>query len=116
MSQDFSAEITDTNKPEAKIVHLKGELDETSIENLKAQLDKHLDDKVVLELIFDLTNLEFINSKGIGYIVSIHTHLAKDGRTIKLVGANNAVMDVITLVGLTTIIPYFATLDEAMNA
>jgi len=116
MPQDFSVEIADARKEGAKVVHLNGELDETSIEGLREKLDSLMDDKSVTELILDLTNLEFINSKGIGYLVSIHTHLAKNGRSMKLAGANEAVMDVISLVGLTTIIPYFNTLEEAQNA
>jgi len=116
MSQDFSAEIADANKEGTKVVHLSGELDETSIEGLREKLDPLLNDRAVTQLILDLTNLEFINSKGIGYIVSIHTHLAKDSRVMKIAGANEAVMDVISLVGLTTIIPYFNTLEEAQNA
>lgn len=116
MSHDFSVEIEDSSKENAKVVHLNGELDELSIESLKEDIDPLLSNRSLTELILDLSNLEFINSKGIGYIVSIHTHLAKDGRVMKLASANEAVMDVISLVGLTTIIPYFTTLDEAKNA
>jgi stage II sporulation protein AA (anti-sigma F factor antagonist) len=113
MSHDFSVEIKEAGKPDAKVVVLNGELDEMSIDDLKAELDPHLNDKGLNELIFDLTNLEFINSKGIGYIVSVHTHLTKNKRAMKLAAASEAVMDVISLVGLTTIIPYFKTLEEA---
>ena len=115
MSADFSVEITDGRSPDVKIAHLQGELDEVSIEALKEEIDKHLANGTVARLIFDCTNLDFINSKGIGYLVSVHTHLAKDGHMMIIAAANEPVMDVISLVGLTTIIPYFATVEEALT-
>ena len=116
MSHDFSVVVTDSAKAGAKVVALNGELDEMSVESLKGYIDPLLSDASATEIILDFTNLEFINSKGIGYIVSIHTHLAKDGRSMKICGANEAVMDVISLVGLTTIIPYFNNVEEAQAA
>ncbi len=115
MSSEFTVNIIDGNSASVKVLHLTGELDEVSMEQLKTQLDPLLADASVLKFIFDLTDLEFINSKGIGYIVSVHTHLSKDGRTMMLANANQEVMDVISLVGLTNIIPYHATLDEALG-
>ncbi len=98
------------------MVHLKGELDEVSVNPLKEAVDKELGNEAVKKLIFDLTDLNFINSKGIGYLVSVHTHLTKDGRSMAMAAAKQPVMDVVSLVGLTTIIPYFETLEEALAA
>jgi anti-anti-sigma factor len=116
MSQDFDVTIETAPKEGMKIVHLKGELDELSIETLRVELEPLLNDHSVSELVFDLNDLEFINSKGIGYVVSVHTHLAKDNRALRLTSAQEAVMDVIGLVGLTAIIPYFDTLEEVKSA
>lgn len=111
---ELTINIADGATPAAKVVALAGELDESSVEGLKAQLDPILNDLNIKSLILDLRQLEFINSKGIGYLVSVHTHLSKDQRELILAGAGEAVMDVISLVGLTTIIKYFATLEEAL--
>ena len=113
MPSEFSVEITDSTNPSAKVVSLKGELDESVLDSLKTQLDPILDDSNILTMILNFQDLEFINSKGIGYLVSIHTHLSKDARKMIMVAASEAVMDVISLVGLTSIIPYFATMEEA---
>ncbi|MBN2087733.1 STAS domain-containing protein [Candidatus Peregrinibacteria bacterium] len=113
MPSDFSAVITDSAKPSAKVISLKGELDESVLDGLKTQLDPILNDTTVSTIVFNLQELEFINSKGIGFIVSIHTHLSKDARKMIMVAASEEVMDVISLVGLTSIIPYFATMEEA---
>jgi len=110
----FSADIVDSKDKSVRVVTLHGELDESVLDSLKVSIDPFLNDSACARLIFDLSDLEFVNSKGIGFIVSIHTHLSKDHRKLVLVAAQEAVMDVITLVGLTSILPYFATLDEAM--
>ena len=115
MTSEFSVSITDGSKPSVQVVHLTGELDEVTIEQLKQEIDPQLNDSTVTQLIFDFTKLEFINSKGIGYLVSVHTHLSKDGRTMVMAGAAEAVMDVLSLVGLTNIIPYHKTLEEALS-
>ncbi len=117
MSNDFLVETKDTANPQTKVVHLSGDLDEMNIEILQKTVDPFLEDLGLKTLIFDFSGLRFINSKGIGYLVSVHTHLSKDARVLMIISASEAVMDVISLVGLTSIIPYFETLDEAlMNA
>lgn len=115
MSNDFLAQLTEVDNPQIKIIHLTGDLDEESSEILKGTVDPLLADEAVKTLIFDFSGLRFMNSKGIGYLVSVHTHLSKNGRVLSIVGANEAVMDVITLVGLTSIIPYFETVEEAVE-
>ncbi len=114
MPSDFIVEINDTSNPSAKIVALKGELDEAVLDDFKTKLDPVSNDTKIQTIIFNLHDLEFINSKGIGFLVSIHTHLAKDKRHLVIVDAQEAVMDVITLVGLNSIIPYHDTLEEAI--
>lgn len=115
MASEFAIDITDGNSTNVKVVYLNGELEEISVAELKSQIDPILADANIHKLIFDLTKLTFINSKGIGYLVSVHTHLAKDARAMVMAGATEPVMDVISLVGLTSIIPYHVTLEEALN-
>lgn len=108
--------INDSEKDEVKIVLLTGEMDESAIDIIRPQVDPLLGNEDVKTIIFDLKELEFINSKGIGYLVSIHTHLTKNDRSIILANANDQVMDVISLVGLTSIIKYFGSTEEAVNS
>lgn len=111
---ELTLTLQDSPNSSAKIIAFSGEMDESTIESIKPQIDQSLADTAIKFLIFDLTNLKFINSKGIGYLVSVHTHLSKDQRELILTGANDAVMDVINLVGLTSIVKYFKTNDEAV--
>ncbi len=116
MPSELLITIQDAGTPNAKVVALSGELDESNLDQIRTQLDPVLTDVSITKVLLDLTGLQFINSKGIGYIVSVHTHLSKDQRVLSMAAANEAVMDVISLVGLTSIIPYFATMDEALSS
>ena len=113
MSENFTASVSTGNNAHTKIVHLKGELDKVNIEELKKEVDPQSDDANVFQLIFDLSELNFINSKGIGYLVSVYSHLTKNGKTMIITNASQPVMDVISLVGLTSIIPYRASMEQA---
>ncbi len=110
---ELAVTISDGPNVAAKVVSLVGEMDESSLETIKPQIDTLLADVNIKFVILDLRQLEFINSKGIGYLVSVHTHLSKDQRELILAGASEAVMDVISLVGLTSIVKYFVTMEEA---
>lgn len=116
MSSDFSVHVTNGKEPHVKVAHLKGELDEASVEILKKELDSVINDKKLSRLIFDFSHLEFINSKGIGFLVSVHTHLSKDGKTLALADGTEPVLDVLSLVGLTKIMPYYDSVEDALSA
>ncbi|MFH0820238.1 MAG: STAS domain-containing protein [Candidatus Peregrinibacteria bacterium] len=115
MTSELIIKISDSPKPEAKVVSFAGEMDETNVEQARKDLTPLLNDSSIKTLVFDFKNLKFINSKGIGYLVSVHTHLAKDHRKLVLTQAQEAVMDVINLIGLTSIISYYETVEEALS-
>lgn len=114
MPSNFTTTIVESHKPDIKLIELHGELDELGIEILKSTVDPVLNELTAKKVIFDFTHVIFINSKGIGYLVSVHTHLSKNARTLVIVNASQPVMDVISLVGLTSIIPYYANAEEAL--
>jgi anti-anti-sigma factor len=111
---ELNVQISDVSDKAAEIIIFEGEMDEDSIENFKKTIDGSLNDVNIKNLIFDLSGLEFINSKGIGYLVSVYTHLSKDHRQLIITSAKEVVMDVISLVGLTSIIKYYDTTEEAL--
>jgi stage II sporulation protein AA (anti-sigma F factor antagonist) len=108
--------ILDTGNPLVRVVSLEGEMDEPSLQDIKLNLDPILNDPIIKFVIFDLKDLAYVNSKGIGYMVAVHTHLSKKQGKFILCAAQEAVMDVMSLVGLTSIIAHHDTLEEALQA
>jgi len=115
MTNDFFAELSASSTPQIKVVEVTGDLDEANIDKLKLVVEPLLDQPELDQIVLDFSKLRFINSKGIGYLVSIHTHVTKDTKILAIASANEAVMDVISLVGLTSIIPNYTSVEEAMT-
>jgi len=108
--------ILETGNPLVRVVALEGEMDAPSLQDIKLNLDPILNDPIIKFVIFDLKDLAYVNSKGIGYMVAVHTHLSKKQGKFILCAAQEAVMDVMSLVGLTSIIAHHDTLEEALQA
>lgn len=84
-------------------VRCSGELDIAGGPTLRSTLDEAR--QAGLDVVVDLTDLEFIDSSGLGVLVGAHKDAAEQGRTISLRGANGAVAKVLRITGLTDVIP-----------
>ncbi len=92
-------------------VSLDGELDKVGLDNIRADLDSFLLSAETENIILDLTDLEFINSEGVGYLLTIHYRLLKRDLKLVLVGAKDHVKDVLEVIGMLTIVPYFDSFE-----
>lgn len=106
---------TTTDTPVYTRLTLDGHIDETNLPELIAAATPHIGTSVT-HLVLDLARLEFINSKVIGYLASLHGQLAEHDQTMIFVKANQNIYDIIELVGLTQIVPTFETEEEAVKA
>ncbi len=110
------ASITLEDFQNGKIVHLSGEMDETNLPELEQAIAPLAEDATVKNVIFDFNGLEFINSKVIGYFASVYSTTKRVGHELIFANANETIMDILALVGLTEIVPNFNTLEEAINS
>ncbi len=103
-------------KDDVKLVSLSGEIDETNLGDLKDIVDPLLINNDCQVLLFNLKDLNFINSMVISYFTNIYTKLTELNKKVIFIEANNQILDILDLVGLTTIIDNYNTLNEALNA
>lgn len=99
---------------DVRIVKFDGQLDETNVDTEAQkiyQIFKESQKKVIL--IFDLSNLTYLNSKSIGYITDWYNKAMESGGKIFIASAHDNVMDVLRVVGLTNIIDFQLTVEEA---
>lgn len=66
-------------------------------------------------LLFDFTELQYINSEGIGYLMEIHAHLVQRDRELVVFGLNDHVKDVFQAIGIAEIIPIYGNLSDFLN-
>lgn len=100
-----------------KIAKVVGQLDESNIdEKAKIFYDLIAANPKNLFLLFDFSELEYLNSKSIGYLTDWYGKVSAEGGKIAIAAAKPNIVDILQVVGLTQLITCHATLDEAKAA
>lgn len=111
--------LIEVNKKEENgitIFAFKWELDETNADKTFTGIYNEVGDFSGKKIIFDLGELKYLNSKSIGYIADIFSNIEENDGEMYICKCDEGVNDVLELVGITTIIPTVATLEEATEA
>jgi len=108
--------IEETEQSSAVILHLKGELlGGQSAQNFKNRL-KELIDSGKKQVIVDLTKTTYINSSGIGMLVSGLTTLSQANGSLKLVGIEENIRNIFVITNLVSVFECYKTIQEAINS
>jgi anti-sigma B factor antagonist len=94
------------------VVELDGELDVYSVQRLRESLLK-LDNGGAARIAFDMTALDFLDSSGLGAIVGAMKRARVHDGGVCLIGAQERVLKIFRITGLSRVNPAFANLDEA---
>jgi len=92
-------------------VAVEGELDKVGLEDIRTELDEIVKSLETNMFVLDLADLKFINSEGVGYLLMNHYRLLKQDKKFVIVHAIDHVKDVLDVVGLLSIVPYFDSLE-----
>ncbi len=65
------------------------------------------------KFVLDITGLEYLDSSGIGMVVSCLTNVKKAGGELCVAGANPRIKRIFNMTGVESMMPMFATLTEA---
>ncbi len=65
------------------------------------------------KFVLDITALEYLDSSGIGMVVSCLTNVKKAGGELCVAGANPRIKRIFNMTGVENMMPMFATLTEA---
>ena len=68
------------------------------------------------QFIPDITGLEYIDSSGVGMLVSSLTQVKKAGGELRLAGANARIQRILSMTGVNSLFPMFPTLADATAA
>ncbi len=104
--------IVDDKSSDFCLVNLNGELDKAGLESVRAELDQVVESLNKKYLVFDCTDLEFINSESIGYLLTLHYRLLKKEQELVLVNVTQRVRDVLDVVGILKLIKFFDSVDN----
>lgn len=90
------------------------ELDASNVAEFKRDMATVLQTQT--EVVLDLTRLQFVDSSGMGAILSCLRHLTAKGGDLKLCGMSRQVRTVFELVRMHRIFDIYATQQEAVRA
>ncbi len=99
----MSLDIKSRHENDAWIVKLTGELDISCAEELKNVFDKNIEEKF-LDIRVDMSNLQYIDSTGVGIIVGAMKKLRNGGKDIFLQNPRDNVKKIFRITGLDQII------------
>jgi anti-sigma B factor antagonist len=108
---EFSVQMVDG----VPVVRAPAEIDVTSAGQLRATLAQRAARRPAA-LIVDLTSTEFCDSAGLTVLVRAHKQALAEGGELRLVlPADGSVVRIFTLTGLDSVIPHFASLEQALT-
>lgn len=89
-------------------VRLTGELDHKVAAGIRAELDELILDPRVRRLVFDLNELEFMDSSGIGLIIGRYKLMARRGGTVAVSCGRGRVDRIFEMAGLYQLVERLA--------
>lgn len=100
-----------------KLLKFAGQLDESNVDEKAKNVYELINATPQgLFLIFDFENLEYMNSKSIGYLTDWYTKLNEKKGGIVIANARPNILDILQVVGLTQLIKCVQTVEEAKTA
>lgn len=114
MDQDV-LRISNTDEDDVTIVRLTGELDSMNVGDLTAAFNALLNRDRRL-FVLDLGGLEFIDSAGLGGLVSIWERTMEQGCFIALASESTRVREVLQITGLCSVLRSYGNVPQASEA
>ena len=96
-------------------IDFNGDFDKAGYTEVRDQLNGAVKSFSGTSLIFNFTNLKFINSEGIGYLMEVHTHLVRADKQLVIIGANSHVQDVFGTIGIKEIISLYPDMESFLK-
>lgn len=81
-------------------VKIMGEIDHHSAVDIRNNIDKEIYGKLPADLELDLSNVDFMDSSGLGLILGRYTKMKEIGGTLKIINPSIRVEKIILLAGV----------------
>jgi anti-sigma B factor antagonist len=95
------------------VMSVAGEVDVYSAPDLKARLAEAIDDGCA-HVVVDLASVDFMDSSGLGALVSGLRRIKERDGTIRLAAPREPILKVFKITGLDKVFPVFPGVEEAL--
>ena len=96
------------------IITPRGEMDHHNIEKYRNETDKSFERRNIKNIIFDMSETDFIDSSGIGYILGRYKQTLFVGGKTAVAGSNDAVKKIMSCSGLDKILKMYPSAEAAI--
>lgn len=96
------------------VVHLSGELDHHSAEEVRTKIDDRIIAGGVRKVVMDFSGVTFMDSSGIGAVIGRYKRISESKGTLCIAGIRNSVKKVFELSGMFKIIKCYEDVNEAI--
>lgn len=97
------------------VVNIYGDVDHSNAISIRKEIDEAIKSREITDLLFNFSNLEFMDSSGIGMILGRYKIiLSLDGR-VYIAEPNESVRKIINVSGLHKIIPIYDNYKTAVK-
>ena len=101
------------NHETAQLIYFSGDLDATNVDEV-LQYVMDLYGKGVAHLVINCAELRYVNSTGLGILLHLSKGARELGGCFKLATVNENVYEIIEIIGATTLLEIYDTVNEAV--
>lgn len=84
-----------------QLIKLKGDFDVYSEDEFKGFIEENLDENK--DLVIDLSDLDYLDSTGLGMFMNIHNKQKSKGKTVKIINAKDNIKKLFKITDLTAL-------------
>ena len=95
------------------IVRIVGDIDQHNAEDIREKVDRAFERSRCRDMIFDFSEVAFMDSSGIGLLIGRYKNVSSRGGTVAIANMSRDLGRIYSLSGLRKIIGSFDTLDQA---
>ena len=97
--------ITYIKKDKRLIFEIEEDLDECCVQKIRRRIDNEIQRYMPKEVIFDFSNVSFMDSAGIGLIIGRYKLINMIGGELKIANVNTQIQKIFEMSGLLRLIP-----------
>jgi anti-sigma B factor antagonist len=111
----MSLEISESTREGVTILSLKGRITAGETNAIREKVDGEIA-AGHLNVILDLSHVDYVDSTGLGGMVICYTSLKRQGGALKLVNPNKRNIELLALTKLYTVFEVFTEVQDAVNS
>ena len=87
------------------VFEMEEEIDEYSVQNIKRRMDNEIQRYMPKEVIFDFSNVSFMDSAGIGLVIGRYKLIDMIGGELRVANVSSQIQKIFEMSGLLKLIP-----------